>query len=950
MRKSLITSLSYSKVFFSVLLVGLMLLAESCSKQVSNDRIEVNWPEVKVEMKPWTRWWWMGSAVDSANIGKLIEQYAAAGMGGVEITPIYGAVGFEDKYLSYLSPKWMENFHYTIRKANKEGMQVDMNVGTGWPFGGPQITHEFAASRLIIQNYELKAGEQLAQKIEVDDEKQKSLGVKLLALRAYNNADIQSALLDLTDKVDETGKLNWTPDTGEWTLYAAFTGKTRQKVKRAAPGGEGYTMDHMSKEALDTYLNRFESAFQGKEPGIRAFFNDSYEVYGADFSPNFFEEFKKRRGYDPTEYLRELTSKEKKDEIARIKSDYRETISDMLLENFSQPWSNWIHKQGGLSKNQAHGSPGNLLDLYAAVDIPETETFGSTYFPIPGLPNYTIDEKNVEPDPLMMKFASSAANVTGKPLTSSETFTWLGEHFKVPLAQCKTEVEQLFLAGINHVFFHGTTYSPEQAGWPGWLFYASTNMAPSNSFWPHIEGLNGYITRCQSFLQTGSSDNDILIYWPVYDIWHDSNERNKLLNIHAIEEWLHPMPFYQLSKKLAADGYSMDFSSDRQLKNASVKNGLIATSNKGQQYKTLILPTSEHMPIATLRQAIELAKAGATVIFQKLPTDVPGYYQLDERRKTFQQLINTLSFQEKQNGVAEYQIGEGVILLSDDVEKALTYKDVYRESLTDIGLKYIRKEINGNKFYYIVNHTASSIDSWIPLNSKPESVVVFDPQTGKKGLASTSFEDDKILVKVQMEPGEAFILQTASEKLDGIIDWKYTESIGTPLAVSSEWNLEFTAGGPDLPSTQTLQDLVSWTELPDKKAAAFSGTAVYTTEFDLAKKDADEYLLKLGDVRESARVWVNDKEVGILWSVPFQVRIGDYLKAGKNAIKIEVTNLMANRIIDLDKKGIEWMNYHEINFVDLNYKPFDASNWELQPSGLLGPVGILPLKVDQNNQ
>src|SRR5699024_10014616 len=174
-------------------------------------------------------------------------------------------------------------------------------------------------------------------------------------------------------------------------------------------------------------------------------------------------------------------------------------------------------------KNQAHGSPGNLIDLYGSSDIAETETFGASDFDIPGLSRDSADIRNVDPDPMMFKFATSATNSLGKKFTSSETFTWLTEHFKTALAQAKPEVEQLFLAGVNHVFYHGMTYSPKEIAFHGWLFYASVNFTLQNPFWHHLSGLNNYITRVQSILQTAKADNELLIYWPVYDLWHTAD-------------------------------------------------------------------------------------------------------------------------------------------------------------------------------------------------------------------------------------------------------------------------------------------------------------------------------------------------------------------------------------------------------------------------------------------
>jgi hypothetical protein len=210
-------------------------------------------------------------------------------------------------------------------------------------------------------------------------------------------------------------------------------------------------------------------------------------------------------------------------------------------------------------------------------------------------------------------------------------------------------------------------------------------------------------------------------------------------------------------------------------------------------------------------------------------------------------------------------------------------------------------------------------------------------------LAETEANDNKIKVRLQIDPGNTLILQTSKEKISGSPDWKYIESTGVPIAVSGKWKLKFTNGGPVLPKSQTLTNLVSWTTLADKDAIRFSGQAEYSTTFQLSEKSAVDYILDLGDVRESARVWVNGKDAGILWHVPFKVSIGQYLKQGRNTLKIEVANLMANRIIDLDKRKVEWRKFNEINFVDLYYKPFDASSWEPMASGLLGPVIITPV-------
>jgi hypothetical protein len=912
-----------------LLLTGLFILLADTA------RAQDGWPAVKKETKPWTRWWWIGSAVNENNLASSLDLLQQAGFGGVEIAPIYGAKGYESSYVPFLSPRWTDLLRHAVTTAGKLHMGVDLTTGTGWPFGGPQVTKAYAASRFIIQQYHLQAGVPFTQQIRVNDPKQQ--GAVLQALTAYNGNE----RLSLTGKVDQEGRLQWSPGSGEWELYALFAGHTLQQVKRAAPGGEGYTLDHLSAAALPVYLHRFDTAFKQRTPGIRSFYNDSYEVYNADWTPEFLAAFAQRRGYDLGKYLRELASDSNTTLIARVKSDYRETMSELLLDNFTRPWTQWAHGYNSLSKNQAHGSPGNLLDLYAAVDIPECETYGSTYFAIPGLRRDSADIRNVDPDPVMLKFASSAGHVTGHPLISCETFTWLTEHFKTSLSQCKPEVEQAFLAGVNHVFYHGNTFSPPEVPWPGWLFYASVNFVPANSFWPHLPGLNNYITRVQSVLQSGKPDNELLVYWPVYDTWNRAKGRDMSLKVHDIDEWLHPTAFYKQVTALQKVGYSLDFISDGLLAKAGVSNGEISTSAQSSPYKILLVPKTGLMPVATLRQVITLAEQGATVLLESLPEDVPGLADLDKRRKELKTLLATLQFKTDAQGLQVMKRGKGRLVLGEDVQAVLQRLGIERETLADQGLKFIRRKENNSTWYYIVNHTPQPVDGYLAVNKAGKTVVLMDPQSGKTGKGLITVEGRRTMVKLQLLPGESMILH-AGEAMPGVADWQYLESKGAPVTLDGAWQLAFSNGGPAIPAPRKLDRLAPWTETGDTAANVYSGTGVYTTTFTLPQKKAAEYVLNLGAVHESAHVWVNGQDAGIFWAIPFKGRIGKFLKAGQNEIKIEVANLMANRIRYMDQHQVPWRRYHEINFVNINYTEFNAAGWPIQPSGLAGPVTITP--------
>ncbi|WP_137402047.1 glycosyl hydrolase [Echinicola rosea] len=891
-----------------------------------------SWPEITNQSKPWTRWWWMGNAVDKENLSYLMYEYADAGLGGVEIAPIYGAKGYEDRYLEFLSEEWLDMLRYTIDVADSLDMQVDLTQGTGWPFGGPFVDADHAASKLVTKEFDYMGQGAFAQDLTWEDKKRPELSPELIAVMAYgDNGQVE----EITDQVSTQGQLSWEAE-GNWKIMALYNGKTGQKVKRAAPGGQGYTLDHFSTEAVNSYLDVFARAFGEDTPGIRAFYNDSFEVYGANFTKKFLDEFQQRRGYDLKAYLPQLLGEENNEETARIKSDYRQTLHELLLEHFTENWTEWAHRKGKKTKNQAHGSPGNLIDLYATVDIPECETFGSSYFPIPGLRRDSADIRNVDPDPIMLKFASSAGHLAGKPLISCETFTWLGEHFKSSFSQMKPEVDQAFLAGINHVFYHGVTYSPKDIEFPGWLFYASLNLTQQNSLWPHFKSFNDYIARCQSVLQAGKPDNELIVYWPVYDVWAEEGNMFKMISVHHIDDWLHPTAFYAQTTELMEQGYSLDFASDKLIREASVKDGKILTHGEASPAKALLIPKMEYFPVKTLEGAIQLANEGATVIFEAVPEHVPGHFEVEKREKQLAETWSQLQF----NDQGEAAIGKGKIVLNAQFQHALKNEAIERESLTDSGLQFIRRAVGDDKYYFLVNHTANTIDEEITLNVAASSVFLMNPLTGESGLAKSHRQEAKTVVKVRLESGESLLLQASAAETTSADHWTYRAEAAQTVPVKGPWMLHFDGGGPDLPQDQAFETIQPWTANGDKKANEFSGQATYSTTFDLQKTEGKHYLLKLGKVYESAKVWINGQEAGYAWSIPYQLQVGKYLKDGKNEIKIQVANLMANRVRYMDQQGLEWRNYHEINFVNINYKPFDASTWEVMPSGLEGPVEL----------
>ena len=670
-------------------------------------------------------------------------------------------------------------------------------------------------------------------------------------------------------------------------LVAVYIKYGVMRVKRAAPGGEGLVIDHFDKTAVANYLKHIEEAFERtKTPYPHTFFNDSYEVADATWTPTLLQEFEKRRGYKLEDHLPELIAYEPK-----VLSDYRETLGDLLLENFTNQWTAWAHKHGAITRNQAHGSPANLIDCYAAVDIPEIEGFGLSEFGIKGLRQDKGKTRKNDSDFSMLKYAPSAAHICGKPYTSSETFTWLTEHFRTSLSQLKPDIDLMFCAGVNLMFFHGTCYSPKNDEWPGWKFYASIDMSPTNSIWRDAPYFMDYVSRCQSFLQMGQPDNDFLVYLPVRDMWQKNT--GKLLmqfSIHAMGK-LAP-DFIKSILAIDKAGYDCDYISERLLMDTRCENGQLITQG-GTSYKGLIIPGSGKMP-ENVRLHIEQLKAqGAHIIY----------------------------------GINEKEMGKAA--------KAEAMK-------TQLGLKAIRRKNANGYHYFIANLSPKDVCEYVSLPVDYEEAIWFNPLNGERYAA----RQDGRQILISLRSGESMILQTFNKQA-GFPQVARLEDEGkTPVKtfdLNGKWTLSFVDEAPAVGKTYQLDKLQTWETL-DEKTRVTMGTGVYTTHLNLKKKDladAHAWTIDLGDVRESARVYINNQFVGCAWSVPYVLSCDNVLKEGDNLIRIEVTNLPANRISDLDKKGVKWRKMEEINVVDINYKKTTYDEWAPVESGLHSNVAII---------
>ena len=779
------------------------------------------WPMVTRDMRPWCYNWWMGSAVDAKGLEAQADALAKAGFGGFHAIPIYGAKGWEAKYREFLSSDWMAAFADAVRIGNSRDLGVDLTMGSGWCFGGPQLTSEEGCWRLFV---------------------------------TASEKDVKRGMRILWKGTDNEGKPR--------LLVTALTG---QKVKRAGLGGQGPMLDPYSVRAMDHFLAPYTAAFD--RPGAvkpEHLYHDSFEYFNAGWTPEFFAAFKAKRGYDLRDHLAELAGVGSDEAVARIKCDYRETLSDLIIEDVFPKWFDWCRARGIATRNEAHGAPANWLDFYALADVPETEMFSEECR-----------------DVLVSKFASSAAHLMGKPMVSSESCTWLGQHFTETLADAKIFLDRLFLAGVNHMFYHGCCYSAVEAPWPGWCFYASSQMNPRNPIWRDTDALSAYITRCQSVSRAYAPDNDVLIYWPLRDYWMDKEGFMKPMSVHNAPTWFNSQPIGKTAQALYDAGYAFDYISDRLLLDLLKRS----KGSKGfGQYTAIVVPPCKSMPGKTKEVLAQLASAGLKVYWNcETPTVA--------RREPF---------------------------------------------AAEAGLMYARYRKGASTVYFIVNPGDARVRRMFRPAAPPTAAWTMDPMTGR--IAALPVTDGELALDLPAK--HSTILHVSSQPAQEAV--AKTGGAGASFAVSGPWTLTPVAGGPDpWPATREMDVLSGWERNADGSENAFCGTMRYRAIFDAPRLDA--ITLDLGDVRQSAHVWLNGRDLGKTFLAPFRVMVPPgTLKAKGNVLEIEVTSVAANRIRKMDKDGTPWRVFYDINFMSYKGGKFDASKWPLTTNGLLGPVVFDP--------
>ena len=441
---------------------------------------------------PMMRWWWFGPSVDRAEIDRELAVMAGAGLGGVEVAFVYPLSGQVEQFLS---APFLADLRYAAEAAHHHGLRFDLTLGSGWSFGGPHISADHAARKLVWDRREISPGPQSIPVVAPWP------GDELVA--AYlGPGSLQEPPEELSRLPVADGFLEVPDGTGTRSVLLAYAQLTGQNVKRAAHGAEGPVLDHYSAAAARRHLEQVGDPLLDAVPAhlLGSVFCDSLEVYGSDWTPDMVAEFGRRRGYELLPVLYRLMVDGP--DAAQLRADYHRTLSELYEDNFVAVFGSWAAERGVRFRIQGYGTPPAMVSSYRHADLFEGEGWGWTEL-------------------TQTRWASSAAHLYGHDVVSSETWTWVhSPSFRATPLDLKGEAHEHLLAGINQFIGHGWPHSPRAAeAGLGRLFYAAGALDDRNPWWSAMSPLTGYLTRLCWLMRQGSPVTDLLVYVPSEDVF-----------------------------------------------------------------------------------------------------------------------------------------------------------------------------------------------------------------------------------------------------------------------------------------------------------------------------------------------------------------------------------------------------------------------------------------------
>jgi hypothetical protein len=897
--------------------------------------------------RPTVRWWWFGPAVVKPQLEREMNFMKQGGFGGFEVQPTY-PLALDGQYpglvnLKFLSPEFFDMLGFTAAKAKEIGLRMNLTLGSGWPYGGPMFTRDEAAQSI-----------RAAGSVNV------TLGQTSVTPPAGGGArggrggnvsgPIVAALLGtVTDAAPgassyislpvSNGAAQLPPDLHGASQVSFFTYAQAglMQVKRPAYGAEGFVVDHYSSTSVAKFIKDIaqpEVTACGPYPPVDVFC-DSLEIAGEGWTPNFLAEFKQRRGYDLTPLLPALFDNSFP-QASEVRADYGKTVAEVFNDNFVKTFTQFAHDNHSLFRIQAYGTPPTTLTTYADADEDEGEYYGWKTFS-------------------GTRWASSASHLLGRPVASSETFTWL--HSPVFMAaplDIKAESNLDFLNGINQILCHGWPYTAPGVEYPGWRFYAAAVFNEKNPWWIVMPDVTTYLARASYMLRQGQPANDVALYLPEEDAFAKVTPGS--LQIAGASSGILNTMVGRVVSPIIESGYDLDFVDDGVLAThgASTDGKLVFGNVK---YPVVILPNVVRIPLATYKKFQDFANGGGILIaLGSPPSMAPGYLATAADHQAIKDISQSLF---------SGPTAKGLVISEDALAQTLQSKlrpDVtYAKAEPYLG--FVHRHTSAGEVYFLANTSNSTISDTAILRVDGLQPEWWNPVTGVVTPAIVAQKyAGATAIAVTLAPYDAQFLVFTSQRTMAAAP---VNSSGVIADLSQGWDVTFKNASPEAdPAPAHFDALHSWAD--DAATQYFSGVATYTKQFTLTSGQlapGAPICVDFGPgqpatvaggtqgmranfqppVGDAAVVYVNGQRAGAVWCPPYTVDVTKFLKAGANEIRIAVANRATNYMADLQHHPLP--DYSALNanrtYGGNRFGAQDMNRIEVLPSGLLGSVRLV---------
>ena len=903
------------------------------------------------ETRPFVRWWWNGGRVQPTEIRRQLDIMAVAGIGGVEINTIAhprgaAAEGLERfPALDWLSPDWNRAVRAAADHASRQGLVVDLLVGSGWPFGVRSLAVGEQTQRVILVRQAVQGPTTLETSIDLLVSFLRQGGAsdavagsappwmpsdrELISLRLMP-AELPSDFTPGIELASSGEEQTVDVPPGDHLLYAVIREAGFTHVKLGAPGSDGPVVDHYNATAVRKYLDRMSAALAPALDGelsdfIRAAFVDSLELDHANWTADLPASFRKRRGYELAPYLPFVLEPDdpaaegpRWEVIRRVRYDYLSTLLELFEERFIGTYQQWARDNGLLARFQAYGRESHPLHGSMQIDLPEGETW---LWPDPRHSERVSVESTV-----INKYVSSAANLTGQPVRSFEAMTNTVPVFRATLQDFKRAFDASVLSGVNHPIMHGFSYTPREAGFPGWVRFGSY-LNERNPWWPYFRKFSDYAARVGTVMRASVAQARIAVLPPRAEEWQHHG-----LLYQPFPEAHYPPYQYTLMQAIHQHGYGADYISERILQRATFSQGKLHFGPCA--YDVLVLQEVNAIQPQTAEAIARFARAGGRLVFiGSAPSRYPGLARMRENDLAVQRGVGAaLQAAGKRAHRLDPPGGDDLLEWTGDM---LARTGVPPE------VRIIPAQPFVSQVHHRVHDRLGDRDVFFFVNTSTEVTARFsaafsgidgtpwrwDPATGQRDRLGLSGPGRALEVSLAPTGSLLVVFDPAGRGLSepGTSSHRQlgTARLKNATRLDGPWDLELRPANGD---TVFVREQVALGDLSRTRAdpalSGFGGIAVYRTTFHAT---GERTILDLGIVHSLAEVFVNGRPAGVTWWGRHRYDLASLLVRGTNTLEVRVATVLAN--------------YMKAQRHDRQAQAL-AGWFEPIPTGLVGPVRL----------